>query len=75
MKYLTQDQVNHIQGRLKMRGHNTVSLAKLLDRPWSTVAGVINGNRRTQKVRELIADFLEQPVSELFPDNGHQGQS
>jgi hypothetical protein len=70
MKYLSQEQVNQIQGRLKLKGHNTVTLAALLGRPWSTVAGVINGNKRTAAVRAEIAAFLEIPETELFGGNG-----
>ncbi len=69
-KFLTRKQTNYIQGSLKMLGENTVTLAARLGRPWSTVAGTINGNRANPEVRRAIADFLGQPVEELFGGNG-----
>jgi hypothetical protein len=65
-KFLTPEQTNYIQGRLKMLGENSVTLAARLGRPWSTVAGTINGNRANPEVRQAIADFLEEPVEKLF---------
>ncbi len=65
-KFLTREQTNYIQGRLKMMGENTVTLAARLMRPWSTVAGTINGNRANPEVRQAIADFLGEPVEKLF---------
>jgi hypothetical protein len=70
MRKVTQEQTNYIQGRLKMLGENTVTLAARLGRPWSTVAGTINGHRANQKVRQAIADFLGESVEKLFGDNG-----
>jgi hypothetical protein len=69
-KFLTREQTNYIQGRLKMLGENTVTLAARLRLPWSTVAGTINGNRANPQARQAIADFLEEPVEKLFGDNG-----
>jgi hypothetical protein len=65
-KFLTREQTNYIQGRLKMLGENTVSLAARLRLPWSTVAGTINGNRANPQARQGIADFLGEPVEKLF---------
>ena len=72
MKKVTAEQTNHIQGRLKMLGENTVTLAAKLGRPWSTVAANINGNRANAQVRREIAQFLEEPVEKLFGDNGQE---
>jgi hypothetical protein len=65
-KFLTPEQTNYIQGRLKMLGENTVTMAARLKCPWSTVAGTINGNRANPEVRQGIADFLGEPVEKLF---------
>ena len=70
MKKVTPDQKNYIQGRLKMLGHNTVTLAAKLGRPWSTVAATINGNRANAQVRREIAEFLGEPDEKLFGGNG-----
>lgn len=69
-KFLTPEQTNYIQGSLKMRGENTVTLAAKLGRPWSTVAGTINGNRANPEVRQAIADFLGESIDKLFGANG-----
>jgi hypothetical protein len=69
-KFLTIEQTNYIQGRLKMLGENTVTLAAKFGRPWSTVAGTINGNRANPEVRQAIADFLGEPIDKLFGGNG-----
>ena len=68
-KYLTPEQTNYIQGRLKMLGENTVTLASRLGIPWSTVAGAINGNRANPEARQAIAGFLGEPVEALFGDS------
>lgn len=65
-KYLTPEQVNRLQGELKLRGHNTVTIAGHLQQPWGTVVGVINGSKRTPLVRRLLAEFLGLPEAELF---------
>ncbi len=70
MKYLTPEQTNYIQGHLKIRGENTVTLAAKLGIPWSTVAGTINGARANPKARQGIADFLGETVEELFGEDG-----
>jgi len=72
LKKVTPEQKNYIQGRLKIMGHNTVTLARRLDRAWSTVAANINGNRANEQVRREIAEFLGEPVEKLFGDNGQQ---
>lgn len=71
-KYLTQEQTNYIQGRLKILGENTVTLAALLKLPWSTVAGTINGNRANGPARRGIAGFLGEPVEKLFGENSQE---
>lgn len=69
-KFLTREQTNYIQGRLKMRGENTVTLAARLGIPWSTMAGTINGNRANPEARQAIAEFLGEPMEKLFGANG-----
>lgn len=71
-KYLTREQTNNIQGRLKMRGENTVTLAAKLGIPWSTVAGTINGYRANPKARRAIADFLGERLEALFGKDHRQ---
>jgi hypothetical protein len=69
-KYLTQEQVNRIQGLLKLQNHNTKTLAAKLRRPLPTVISNINGTRRNPEVRAEIARFLGLPVEALFGGNG-----
>jgi hypothetical protein len=66
MKYLNPAQGNYIKGLVRMRGETTVSLAAKIGRPWSTVYGVINGNRANSEARQDIAAFLGKTVEELF---------
>ncbi len=42
------------------------SLAKALDAPYGSVASVIYGLRPNAPLRARIAEFLGQPVEELF---------
>ena len=66
MKYLNPAQSNYLKGLVRMRGETTVSLAAKIGIPWSTVFGVINGNRATPEARQGVADFLGRTVDELF---------
>jgi hypothetical protein len=66
MKYLNPAQSNYLKGLVRMRGETTVSLAAKLGRPWSTIYGVINGNRANPEARQGIAAFLGMTVEELF---------
>jgi hypothetical protein len=65
-KFMTQAQTNYIQGHLKLRGEDTVTLAMKLKMPWSTVASAINGYRANAAARQAIAAFLGEPVEKLF---------
>lgn len=48
------------------------SLARLLDLPYGSVAGVVYGYRKTPRVRAEIAAFLGMTVAELFGgDSAH----
>jgi hypothetical protein len=69
-KYMTLAQTNYIQGHLKLRGEDTVTLAKKLGLPWSTVASAINGYRANMAARQAIAAFLGEPVEKLFGEPG-----
>lgn len=66
-KHLTREQVNLLQGRLKMLGHDSGTLARLLGIPQPTIVSNINGHRRNPDVRRAIARVLGEPVEQLFP--------
>lgn len=66
MKYLNPAQSNYLKGLVRMRGETTVSMAAKIGVPWSTVYGVINGNRANPEARLGVAAFLGKTVEELF---------
>jgi hypothetical protein len=60
------DQAWKIKRLLAESGENISSLARKLDRPFSSVANNIYGYRANAQLQQEIASFLDRPVSELF---------
>jgi plasmid maintenance system antidote protein VapI len=44
------------------------SLAKKIEIPRAVVSQIINGRRLSEKTEQRIADYLEKPVADLFPE-------
>lgn len=66
-KFLTPAEVNQVQGRVKMAGHDSLSLAAATRFARSTIIAVLNGDRRGPLARWAIAQVLGEPEALLFP--------
>ena len=66
-KYLSPEQVNYLQGLVKMRGHDSLTLAAATGIPRSTIIGTLNGHRPGWRLRPMLAAILQEPEEKLFP--------
>jgi lambda repressor-like predicted transcriptional regulator len=66
-KFLSPAEVNHVQGLVKMRGHDSRSLAAATGYARSAIIKVLNGDRCMPRARGAIAQVLGLPEAALFP--------
>ena len=59
---------NEIKAALVLRGITATSIARSLGVARPNVSETIVGIRRTVRIRQAIADAIELPVRQVFPD-------
>ena len=59
---------NEIKAALVLRGITVTSIARSLGVVRPNVSQTIGGIRRTARIRQAIADAIELPVRQVFPD-------
>lgn len=69
-KYLQPDQIHRLQGLIKMKGEHSGTLAVKLGIPQATLISTINGWRRHAGARQALAQFLGEPLEQLFGGDG-----
>ncbi len=61
-----------IKALMVLKGVTGVDIARKLGISRVTVAVVLNGHGKSRRVQKAIADALERPVSELWPEEDHR---
>ncbi len=56
-----------IRAHLLMRGKNMKKFAEMVGTTKQNIHSVVNGLSKSKKYQQAIAEFIEQPVDEVFP--------
>lgn len=66
---------NEIKGAMMMRGITQAEIAKVYCCGQTRVSNVVNGRSANLQIRRAIADAIEKPITEIFPDEIHRRPS
>lgn len=61
-----------IKIELLKRGISQGEIAEAIDEDRGTVSGVVNGKRKTLRVRQYIAKALGKPLLKVFPEEAYR---
>ena len=65
---------NEIRAEMVRRKVTVVSIAKSLGVRQPNVSQVIYGVRPTRRIRQAIADSIDRPIDEIWPDTAEEGE-